>query len=272
MTIPVFVISLRRAAERRERMVAHLSQIGITPRIVDGVDGKTLPDDTKKCLLGPGITMHDGTLGCYLSHIAVYETILAEQIPVALVLEDDARLSPLVTRLLEGTLESLDFDYCFLDSDDHNNMGPVFFDPDRSVPLKGPWRAHLLSAGPQTLHAYLITLAGASKRVAHAHPLTRAIDLYDHLPYPITFRALVEPKLAWVSEDSLQSFTSARSQDKSSLNLRWLRRSIWFYRLRDALTLKPLKRWIERQRLQKAGKLEQGPRWRALPAGREIVL
>jgi GR25 family glycosyltransferase involved in LPS biosynthesis len=34
--------------------------------------------------------MSPGVLGCYLSHVHVYENIVLNRIPVALVLEDDA--------------------------------------------------------------------------------------------------------------------------------------------------------------------------------------
>ena len=40
----------------------------------------------------------------------------------------------------------------------------------------------------------MITLAGAEKRLSAAFPIQKSIDLYDHLPYPIEFRAIVTPR------------------------------------------------------------------------------
>lgn len=269
--VPVFVISLARAADRRAKIAAHLSGLGLEHRIVDGVDGRTLPQTEQDELLAPGQRYHAGVIGCYLSHLHVYETLVKENIEVALVLEDDARLHPRVVPFLRGGIAAEGFDYCFLDSDDHNDRGPVYYDRDDVAQLADGIRAFRLSDGPQTLHAYLITRQAAAQRLQHALPIEKPIDLYDHLPYPIRFRAIVSPKLAWVSEYSLQSFTSDRHDDAGALSFAALRKSPLFYRVRDVLKLKG---WRDRQRMSRAmqaGTLSSDRRWAPLPSGREVV-
>ena len=270
--IPVFVVSLQRAAERRKRMLDHLSMLGVSARLIDAVDGKLLPEEDRRSLVAPGVEIHAGAIGCYLSHLIIYRAMVEEGIPVALVLEDDARLNGAFKRILDAGVQSDEFDYCFLDSDDHNDRCSVFYDRDDSVPIATGVRAHLLSAGPQTTHAYMITLEAARKRLEAAFPISKAIDLYDHLPYAIRFRAIVAPKMAWVSADSLESFTSERSLASDALSLVWLRRSLLFYRVRDILKFKLLKRAREARSLVDSGLLARGRRWRALPSGREVVL
>ena len=269
--IPVFVISLATAAERRGKISRHLSALGIAFRIVDGVDGRALPEARQRELLAPGQLYHAGVIGCYLSHLAAYQAVVDENFDVALVLEDDARLSPRVLGLLRAGCRATDFDYCFLDSDDHNDGGPVFYDRDASSTLADGIVAYRLSAGPQTLHAYLISRAGAAKRLRYALPIEKPIDLYDHLPYPIVFRSVVAPKLAWVSEDSLVSMTSERSVDSASIPFAALRRWPAFYRLRDLLRLKAWRGRREVTALVKAGRLAGGHRWAPLPSGREVI-
>lgn len=269
--IPVFVISLARAVERRARVTQHLTELGLAHRLIDAVDGRLMPEEERNKLLAPGQQYHAGVVGCYLSHLLAYQAVVEENIPVALVLEDDARLSRRAVPLLQAGCREVDFDYCFLDSDDHNDRGPVFYDRDAASDLGAGIRAHRLSEGPQTLHAYLISREGARQRLAEAFPIVKPIDLYDHLHYPIVFRSIVSPKLAWVSEDSLTSFTSERRDDPAALSLGALRSSPWFYRVRDWLRLKSWRGQRQVARLVQEGRLPAGRRWAPLPSGREVV-
>src|SRR5437762_2800391 len=113
--VPVFVISLARAQERRVSVSAHLRALGVAFDVVDAVDGQLILPEQRRALQAEGIDYSAGVIGCYLSHMAVYRLILASQIRVALVLEDDARLSPAFVPRLKQDLDRLDFDYCFLD-------------------------------------------------------------------------------------------------------------------------------------------------------------
>lgn len=271
-SIPVFVVSLARAQQRREEIRSHLDALGIEYRLMDAVDGREMSEADRAKVVAPGVSIHAGAIGCYLSHLNIYTAMLAEGLPLALVLEDDARLSPRAVGLLRQGFKSLDFDYCFLDSDDHNDRGPIYYDRDEAIQVADGVQAYRLSAGPQTTHAYLITLAGARKRMEHAFPIAKAIDLYDHLPYPIVFRAIVSPKLAWVSEHSLTSFTSTKADDPASLRFAWLRRHPLFYRVRDLIRLKQLRRSLEVRQMVRSGTLPEKGRWVPLPSGREIVM
>jgi len=270
--IPVFVISLARAPDRRATISQHLTNLGIEYRLIDAVDGKAMTASQIAEIVAPGKEMHPGAVGCYLSHINVYEIIRDENIEVALVLEDDTHLDPRVRSLLLNGCDHLNWDYCFLDCDDHNDQGPIFYDSDSGVVLGSGFTAYSLSSGPQTTHAYLITRSAAMNRLAHAFPLEKPIDLYDHLPYPIHFCSLVNPKAAWVNEFSLDSFTSVKSGSRSDLSLAFFRRWPSFYWLRDLLRLKDFKRNRLVKALQAEGKLSVGPRWRALPSGREVLI
>jgi glycosyl transferase, family 25 len=270
--VPVFVISLARATDRRAAISRHLERLGIEYEIIDAVDGANLSKVELSRRVAPECTVHPGAIGCYLSHIQVYERVVAQQARVALVLEDDARVDPRVKLMLEGAFHSLDFDYCFLDSDSHNDQGAVFYDAESGIVLADGILAHELSAGPQTLHSYFISLDGARKRLAHAYPITRPIDLYAHLPYTPRFRAIVSPKLAWVGEQSLTSSTSAKFVSVEELRFRFLRKYPWFYRVRNSLLMRSLRRRLRIPRLVAEGRLARGRKWRPLPDGRDVLL
>ena len=270
--ICVFVVSLARAPERRAAICHHLEQLGVEYRLIDAVDGGTLATEYVASIVAPGITMHPGAVGCYLSHLHIYEAMRDQNISLACVLEDDAHLDPRIVRLLRDGCDNTAFDYCFLDSDDHNEVGPIYYDADSGVALNNDFTAYTLSAGPQTTHAYMITKEAALKRLAHAYPLSEAIDIYTHLPYPIRFSSLVNPKGAWVSAHSMASFTSAKQDSAEQLSLRFFRRWPWFYRLRDTIRFKNFKRNLRIRELVQLGQLPAGHKWKALPSGREILL
>jgi glycosyl transferase, family 25 len=270
--IPVLVINLARATERRQSISHHLQELGVEFTFIDGVDGSSLDASYVNKIVAPEAKIHIGAIGCYLSHLACYEYMQKNQIPLALILEDDARLDPRVKQLLVKGATSTDFDYCFLDCDDHNNEGPIFYDENSAIQLGMPFRAFTLSAGPQTLHAYLITKPAATKRLEHSFPIRQSIDVYDQLPYRIHFRAIVAPKAAWVSEFSLVSSTSVKSGSINQLSFARFRKWPVFYKMRDFLRMKDFKRNRQIPQLIAEGKLLRGGKWKALPSGREILL
>lgn len=270
MQIPVFVISLLRAPQRRASIEAHLRSMGLDYEIVDAVDGALMPDLDRDRLLAPGVSYAAGVVGCYLSHIRVYEEVVKRSIPVALVLEDDARLNPALVRALREGAIARDYDFCLLDCDDVSEDIPVFYDPDTRKWLAPGFPIYEPSVGPALLHAYLITAMGARKRLEFAWPIRKPIDIYHHLPYRPDMRVCVQPKGAWVSEHSRQSFTSTRN-DTSPLRFRFLRRFPLFFELRDLLKLRALKGRFTALRMTREGLLPSGRRWRPLPSGRNII-
>jgi glycosyl transferase family 25 len=97
-----YVINLRRSPERRESMTEQLAGTKLDFEFVDGVDGRALSQSEQAELVSeatrarhPG-WLTGGRIGCALSHHRVYERIEDE---VALVLEDDVRLSPTIADL-----------------------------------------------------------------------------------------------------------------------------------------------------------------------------
>ncbi len=244
-TLPVYVISLEGAVDRQATLKAHLDAVGIQFELIDAVNGQVLNRQRLRDI-NPAGNMSPGQVGCYLSHIHVYERIVAQGTSVALILEDDAVLHPSVKTLVQQGCQQLDFDYCFLGSDDAGDAGYVFYDAAKPVSLSSQHRAYPLSAGPFCLHAYLITLAGATKRLACAYPAHRAIDHYHDLPYKPRLLAVV-PMLAFVNE--LSAVQSMSSLNWSGLQ-KMIRKYWWYYLLRDVLKLKALWKWLALRRTQ----------------------
>ncbi len=96
----IFVINLQSSAERRKDIQSQLEKLGLPFEFFNAVDGKTLTEedlsayDGRKRRLFFGKDLSRGEIGCLLSHRAIYRKVVAENIPAALILEDDTILSP----------------------------------------------------------------------------------------------------------------------------------------------------------------------------------
>jgi glycosyl transferase, family 25 len=259
--IAVYVLSCESARERRALMKTHLDELNIEYEFVDAVEGAKL-DPAYRESLTPNRNMAPGVLGCYLSHIQVYERLVATRTPVALILEDDTVLDPRAKALLENGCDDLDFDYCFLGSDDRGDEGFVFYDPGSATELARGLKAYLLSSGPFCLNAYLITLQGAKQRLGCAHPILTAIDHYHFLPYRPRFKAVI-PMLAFLNEHHAMGANSSTAWTMTQKRFHgyW-----WFYPLRDLVKLKALRKMLVRN----LGKLRHERRWRPFPSAMKV--
>jgi glycosyl transferase, family 25 len=96
--IPVFVISLEKSIERRNSINRKLEELGVEFEFFKAIDGRDLPEEQileiqKRCgdlVRVRGFPMQTGEIGCSLSHHALYQKIINENIDYACILEDDA--------------------------------------------------------------------------------------------------------------------------------------------------------------------------------------
>ena len=111
---PTFVINMERDLERRVHMINELRSVGMTAEFVAGVDGQALTADDRawyddrRALRIYGIGMMDAEIGCYLSHYRLYERIVRENIPAALIFEDDLAISPTLPLIISELLADPD--------------------------------------------------------------------------------------------------------------------------------------------------------------------
>lgn len=106
---PVFVINLRRAPDRLQRVSTVLAGIGLPFERIEAVDGAQLDPSIYLAMTAASVRAHflrltPGELGCYLSHVRVLEAMVERQIPVALILEDDAEIIGNLAAQLQAVL------------------------------------------------------------------------------------------------------------------------------------------------------------------------
>lgn len=112
--LAAYVVSMARSIERRERLCADLAAMGIPARIWTATDGAALSseeicaaydeDANRKGFKRP---LSRAEIGCYLSHQRLWAQIASSDAPAALVLEDDAEVSPALPALLENLEQTI---------------------------------------------------------------------------------------------------------------------------------------------------------------------
>jgi len=90
----IFVINLPHRADKRAEILAQGEKYRLPLEIFEAVNGSAFTDDKLKNLVHdyPACAMTKGVIGCALSHLGIYKKIIDENIPIALILEDDAIL------------------------------------------------------------------------------------------------------------------------------------------------------------------------------------
>lgn len=109
--LPIFIISLAEATERRQRMTDIMNSLGLEFEFIDAVDGRKSPPleqdiyNAKKRLKCFGKHLTGGEIGCTLSHKFLYEKIVNENIEQALIFEDDIIIHPHFLETLQEILK-----------------------------------------------------------------------------------------------------------------------------------------------------------------------
>lgn len=173
--LPIWLINLPRATARRERMETRMAALGLPYTIFPGVDGKA---EEARLLANTDVAAFErnmgrkiliGGIGCYHSHLGVWEAFLASGKPIALILEDDVVFhDDFLAALRVGLQAKAHWD--FLKLNRIRAKLPV------SQGQVGPYRLNAY-VGPATgTGAYLITRETAAKLLPAMRRVTRATD------------------------------------------------------------------------------------------------
>ncbi|KAM5184102.1 inactive glycosyltransferase 25 family member 3 isoform 1-T1 [Callospermophilus lateralis] len=183
----VFVISLARRPNRRERMLSSLWEMEISGRVVDAVDGRMLNSSILRSLgvdLLPGYqdpysgrTLTKGEVGCFLSHYSIWKEVVARGLAQVLVFEDDVRFQSNFRGRLKQLMEEVEarklpWDLIYL--------GRKQVNPEEEVAVEGLPGLVVAGYSYWTL-AYTLSLAGARKLLA-SQPLHRMLPVDEFLP------------------------------------------------------------------------------------------
>jgi hypothetical protein len=265
--IPIFVVSLARAADRRAAMTRHLTDLGLAFEITDAVDGRALDQAERDRMMDPALPLSPGDIGCYLSHMNIYERMIERDIRLALVMEDDAALNPAFAPVLrDGIGGEPGFDFCFVDSWFVGLKGRIFYDPEDRLALGHGFTAFRFAPPPHGTQAYLITQAMARHRVGVRLPITQSIDWYEHMPPETRYYGLLEPRGAWLNEtfSTISYVSPKKTRNAQPWHMQWRRFAPW-YDFWNLVHPSMIKARGDVPRLVAEGLLPAGPRWRPIP-------
>ncbi|NML14169.1 glycosyltransferase family 25 protein [Azohydromonas caseinilytica] len=227
--LPVYVINMPSAVQRRRRMQAELQAAGIRPEWVNAVVGRELapqalarlyaPDLNRRCFFRP---LTPGEIGCYASHLKIWQLMVQRGQPCALVLEDDVSPGAELPVVLEALARRSD------EWDMVKLVGREREAPRQRWPLVAGVDLVRYRRVPSLTGAYAISLEGARKLTRHLPPFGRPVDvdlrhhwehglrLFGALPYPVQLNE--------------ESFTSTIGVNHRGLS--WLQRlRKWRYQL-----------------------------------------
>lgn len=187
----IFGISIR--PMRFENLRARLGLWERYLQLWQGTNGQLLDKD-KMVRDGTAVPrLKRGEIGCYDAHYRLWKHIVDNNIPSALILEDDADINygqSTVDRINEMFREiqenNIQFDLIYLG---HNN---------NKRPKKMVTRSLGTPAGVQGLFMYYLTREGARKLIDGAIPMTQPVDDYAYVSQNRVRQFILEPRLGWV--------------------------------------------------------------------------
>lgn len=172
---PVYVINLARSADRRARISAELTGLGVEFEVFEAADGSQLSDEEMALYSSPlsrkknGRELSVGEIGCALSHLRLYQKLLDSSEEAFLILEDDAEFGIAGVEILRRRDQfSSDWELVNFCTDARTKpFGDRVWDIYRL--------AHFSGLANGTV-AYLINRAGAKKLLSHGFPIACAAD------------------------------------------------------------------------------------------------
>lgn len=162
----VFVINLEKSGDRRAAMSARLDPLGIPYSFFKAVNGRELDvdhlpayDRTRRRLFF-GKDLSAGEIGCLLSHRAVYQHMVDNNIGHAIVMEDDVFIESVFPQVIREILASpVPWDIVrFLAYDKVQKIGRDLYE----LPLR-PYRLARIPTASGGAYCYLLNLKAARR-------------------------------------------------------------------------------------------------------------
>jgi glycosyl transferase, family 25 len=216
--LPVLVISLPEETARQSAIAAHLKERGFSYELFPATDGRKMnvldhPGyDAARRRRTHGRDLKPGELGCLLSHRAAYQHIVDNNLPHALLLEDDARFHEDTKAVLDLFLaKNFDYDIVRLLGSPKVAKGVH----RKILPLYKDFHLVRLLTAPGGAHATLISKAGAEKLLKATERFAFPIDTILGRTWETGIKAYsIQPGLS-VQDLSFESSIGEERHDKT---------------------------------------------------------
>lgn len=159
-----------------------MASAGVTATFVTAIDGRQLvgADAALAGVVQPhlGRPLSLSEIGCLLSHLAVLDRVVDEQLPLACVMEDDAVLADDVPQVL-AAIESGAGGWDVLLLGHHSARHPPGHGAETGfarTPLTSRRATSRVAEFAMGAYGYVVTLRGAEQLLAYARPLRMPMD------------------------------------------------------------------------------------------------
>lgn len=236
LKINYYVINLDRSPERLAAIGADAAAIGIDLIRVKAVDGKAVPPQARDILDERGFRrLHgkipmDGEYGCYQSHIDAFDAFLASDADIAVIFEDDVRLTPALLPALDRIVAVDDWDVVKLM---HHRL-PAFR-AHRSI--GGGHRLGTALFGPTgSSAAYLVNRQGAKALRQRLVPMQLPYDVALERGWALGVRVRhVEPDVVSGNPLTQQSLIGGRKKYAAMKLAPWRRLTTLLFRTAEVV-------------------------------------
>lgn len=177
--VKCYVINMEKDQARRVFITQQLEKLGMAYTIFNGVYGKALsPEEISQYYdhekaIGAWRELTLGEIGCALSHIGVCRDMVENDIPYALVLEDDARLNsetPAVLEKLKSYFEPADPVLVLLTRiKRYKRKNSISF--DKKLQVVEIFENHHIYGNVFGAHGYFLTQQAARKMLENLYPV-----------------------------------------------------------------------------------------------------
>lgn len=251
--VGVWLINLKRDTARFAKMDAQLKRIGLPYQLFEAVDGKASAAELVKKVdveayeRNMGSRLLPGKMGCYASHVRVWEAFLASPFETALILEDDVVFH-------EDFVESLGLALKMRQHWDTVRFNCIRAKLPVVQAFGGRYRLNAY-IGPFTGNAtYLLNRRVAERILPGLWPQTRAFDHELNRFFVHDFRQFgLEPFSTHVDDGNVSSITGANFSHVEKFDIA---RRLPHYRL------KAVNYWRRFSWLLRKGFLKSGPKVR----------
>ncbi|WP_010364139.1 glycosyltransferase family 25 protein [Pseudoalteromonas citrea] len=199
MSLPIFVINMKSSAERWQKTHSRLQNLGLECVRFDATVGKSLSEaeistwyDVDANLRKHHRNMTPGEIGCYISHMRVWQHMDDKNIPAAIILEDDLIIEDHLSETIDQLSMLTNWDMIKL-SDNRANPFIDSFTLTKQLVLGNYLKV------PNGTQGYAVSLPGAQK-LLQRKPFFRPVDVDIQFHSEVDLR-LIGIKPYPISED-----------------------------------------------------------------------
>lgn len=236
--LPVLLINIDRAVERRQLIEGQAAELGIDLQRVEGVDGAKIPledwvdADRELFLKRNGRPLMIGEYGCYKSHLKAFQQLIDRGAPAALIIEDDVALSADLMRRAKSALESVP-DGCVVKLVNHRTLA---FRHLFTTSMGD--RIGLSRFGPQGSAACYLMTAGAARKLlgplkVQSLPFDMALERVWHHKVPVY---TAEASFLGFGDLRTQTFIASRADYREQKLRGFAKIPTHLFRVKEALS------------------------------------